>query len=130
MDLKRVSKAMPWVVGAGFCLVEALKLLVQFDATGSKDAASGHTEPFLFAPAVSTSWSYVTGPQMLLLGAGLCVVLLLAAVMLALTVWNKVLDAREAAEKEQLAELAAGPVPRRVAPRMAPPGRGPFGRAR
>jgi hypothetical protein len=127
MDLKRVAKAMPWVVGIGLCLVEALKLLVQLDATGSKDAASGHTEPFLFAPAVSTRWSYVTDTQMWLLGVGLCVVLLLSAVMLALTVWNKVLDAREAAEKEQLAELTAGPVPRRAMPRAA--GRGRFGRA-
>ena len=97
MDLKRLVRAMPWVVGVSLCLVEGLKLIIQLDAANNKDAATGHTEPFLFAPAVSTDWSYITEPQMLVLGSALTVVLVLAVLMLALAVWNRIADARGAA---------------------------------
>ena len=124
MDLKRLVKAMPWIVGIGLCVVEALKLTVLLDSANSKDAGTGHTEPFLFAPEISRDWSFVTGTQMWVLGTALSVVLLLAALMLVLNVWNRVVEAREAAAEPP--DQPAEPAP----PRTTPSGRKSFGRAR
>ena len=124
MDLKRLVKAMPWVVGIGLCVVEALKLTVLLDSANNKDTGTGHTEPFLFVPEISRDWSYITSTQMWVLGTALLVVLLLAAAMLVLNVWNKVAEARSASP-EQPPDLPAEPTP----PRATPSGRKPFGRA-
>jgi hypothetical protein len=125
MELKRLVKAMPWVVGVGLCLVEGLKLTFQFSAANSKIATTGHTEPFLFAPAVSRDWNYITEPQLLVLGIALTVVVLLAVLMLVLTLWSRFLDRREATFEAE-AEEPAAPARRRVTPAT----RGNFGRAR
>ena len=128
MDLKRLAKAMPWVVGIGLCVVEALKMGVQFDATSQQIAGTGHTEPFLFAPAVSDSWSYITEPQMWVLGGALTVVMLLAGFMVGLNVWNRLAETHDA-DEEDLADRADQPAPQAVATRGAASGRRPFGRA-
>jgi hypothetical protein len=82
MDRKRLAQWMPWIVGAGFCLIEALKIAFQFQATDAKDVASGHVEPILFAPVISNDWDYITTPQMIALSVVMVAVLLLAAAML------------------------------------------------
>ena len=128
MDLKRLAKAMPWVVGIGLCVVEAVKLGVMSDSASQQVAGTGHTEPFLFAPDVSTSWSYITEPQMWVLGGALTVVLLLAAFMVGLNVWNRMVETRDA-EEEDLADRADQPAPRPFAPGTAASVRRPFGRA-
>ncbi len=123
MDLKRFAKALPAIVGIGLCLVEGLKLVVQLDSANSKNAGTGHTEPFLFAPEISRDWSYVTGTQMWVLGVALLAVLSLAALMVVLNIWNKIAEARSAAT-EPPPDLPAAP------PRPTPSSRKPFGRAR
>ena len=62
---------------------------------------------------------------MWVLGLALLAVLSLAALMLALNVWNKVAEAR-AATAEPPPDLHSKPTP----PRTTPSGRKPFGRAR
>jgi hypothetical protein len=116
------------VVGIGLCVVEALKLGVLFDSTTQQIAGSGHTEPFLFAPAVSKSWSYITDTQMWMLGGALAIVLLLAAAMVAVNVWNRILETQEPVE-EDLADRADQPAPRPVVPHAAASVRKSFGRA-
>jgi hypothetical protein len=129
MTLKRLAKAMPWVVGIGLCVVEAMKLGVMFDSTTRQIAGTGHTEAFQFASAVSTNWSYITEPQMWALGGALTVVLLLAGFMVGLNVWNRMVESREA-EEEDLADRADLPAPRPYGPRSNASVRGPFGRVR
>ena len=77
MNRKQLAKILPTIVGIGFCLIEGMKLAFQFQATGRKDIASGHVEPILFAPVISTDWDYITAPQMIAL----------AMVMVAVMVW-------------------------------------------
>jgi len=89
MDRKRLAQWMPWIVGAGFCLIEAMKLAFQFHATDVKDPASGHVEPIRFAPVISSDWDYITTPQMIALAVVMVAVMALAAVMLTSRWWAK-----------------------------------------
>jgi hypothetical protein len=122
MDRKRLAHWMPWIVGAGFCLIQAMKLAFQFQATDEKDPASGHVEPILFAPALSRDWDYITTPQMIALSVVMVAVLALVAVMLTSRWWARDRPENPAAEPS----VAPPPVPTPA----APPGRPTFGRAR
>jgi uncharacterized membrane protein YfcA len=82
MDMKRLAMILPGVVGAGFCVIEVFKIVFLLDSAASPDRASGHTQPAMFAPAVSTSWRYITEGQIMTLGITISAVLLLAAFML------------------------------------------------
>jgi hypothetical protein len=87
MDRKRVALWMPWIVGAGFCLVAAMKLVFLFQASDEKDVPSGRVEPILFAPALSRDWDYVTHGQIVALTVVMAVALLLAAAMFTSRWW-------------------------------------------
>jgi hypothetical protein len=89
MDAGKIAKILPVVVGIGLCVVEGLKAILLLDSARSPNPANGHTEPALFAPEVSVSWSYITHTQMLILGVATSAVLLLAALMIALQVRGK-----------------------------------------
>jgi len=84
MDAKKLSRAMPTVVGIGFCVVSGVKLWALSGAAAAPDPTSGRTEAALFAPAVSTDWSYITRDQILILGVVTSIVLLLVVAGLAL----------------------------------------------
>jgi hypothetical protein len=84
MDGKRLAKILPVMVGIGFCVVEALKLVFLMDSATAPDAATGHTQPSLFAPEISTSWRYITDTQIGILTVTTIAVLVLAVVMFAL----------------------------------------------
>ena len=76
---RRLSGVLKSVVTAGFVLIAAAKLVIAYTASASPDAASGRTEPVLFAPVVSPNWHYVTVSQQLLLGVLIGITLLCAA---------------------------------------------------
>jgi len=120
MDRKQLAKILPTVVGIGFCVIEALKIAFQFQATGKKDIASGHVEPIRFAPAISSDWDHITTPQMIALCVVMVAVMLLAAVMLTSRWWAK--DPPETGATEP--SLAPPPAA------VTPPGPRTFGRAR
>jgi type III secretory pathway component EscT len=67
MDRQKFTRIMPTVVGIGFCVIAAVKLWAMSGASFAPDPASGRTEAAMFAPAVSTSWSYITHTQILVL---------------------------------------------------------------
>ena len=87
MDRKRLAQILPTVVGIGFCVIGAMKVVFQFYATDLKDPASGHVQPIRFAPVISTDWDYITTPQMIALSVVMVAVLLLAAVMVTSRWW-------------------------------------------
>jgi hypothetical protein len=122
MNRKRLAQWMPWIVGAGFCLIEAMKLAFQIQATDQKNPASGHVEPILFAPVISSDWDYITTPQMIALSCVMVAVLLLAAVMLTSKWWARERPDNPTAEPS----IAPPPAPTPT----APPGHPTFGRAR
>ena len=68
MDAGKIAKILPLVVGIGLCVVEGLKAILVLDSARAPNPANGHTEPALFAPEVSTSWSYITHTQIVILG--------------------------------------------------------------
>jgi hypothetical protein len=123
MDRKRLALILPSVVGAGLCLVEALKLAFQFQATDKKDIASGHVEPIRFAVVISQDWDYITTPQMIALCVVLTAVLGLAAVMLTSKWW-----ARDEPPSDPPADGDAE-IPPSHSPALPTPRRHPFGRA-
>lgn len=90
MDRKRLNVILPWVVGGGLCLVAALKLAFQIQATDKADVASGHVEAIRFAPRISSDFDYITTPQMIALCIVLVAVLALAAWMLVLKVQTRI----------------------------------------
>lgn len=118
MNRKQLAKILPTIVGIGFCLIEGMKLAFQFQATGRKDIASGHVEPILFAPVISSDWDYITTPQMIALAMVMVAVMALAAVMLTSRFWAKDRPENPATEPS----LAPPPPP------AAPPGPRTFGR--
>jgi hypothetical protein len=87
MNRKRLAQILPTVVGIGFCLIGAMKVVFQFSATDVKDPASGHVQPIRFAPVISSDWDYITTPQMIALSVVMVAVMLLAAVMLTSKWW-------------------------------------------
>lgn len=91
MDAGKIAKIMPVVVGIGFCVVEGLKATLLLDSAPAPNPANGHTEPALFAPAISTSWSYITPTQMVILSVVTGLVLLLAVLMFVLQLRGKLL---------------------------------------
>jgi hypothetical protein len=121
MDGKKLAKILPLVVGIGLCVVEGLKAIVLLDSAHSPNAASGHTEPALFAPEISTSWSYITPLQMMILALVTGAVLLLAVLMFVLQWRNKLLT-----------QTKPPGAPSPSSPRMAngPRNAASFGRAR
>ena len=120
MDGKKIAKILPIVVGIGFCVVEGLKAVLLLGASNAPNPASGHTEPAMFAPEISTSWSYIAHSQILILSVVTGAVLLLAVLMFALQLRGK----WQAMDKT---EAAAPPPP----PPNAASGAGKsFGRAR
>jgi hypothetical protein len=126
MDRKRLAAILPWIVGAGFCLVAAMKLAFQLQATGEKDAASGHTEAIRFAPVISADWDYITEPQLIALCVVMIVVMVLAAAMATSPWW-----ARDRAE--DAADTSSDPTlndPPSAPPALRSSDRKPFGRAR
>ncbi|MES2253641.1 MAG: hypothetical protein V4559_01225 [Pseudomonadota bacterium] len=84
MDRRTLTRIMPTVVGIGFCVIAVFKIIFLVDSSPRPDAASGHTEPALFAAALSTDWSYITHTQIIVLGVVTGTVLLLAALMVGL----------------------------------------------
>jgi hypothetical protein len=123
MNRKRLALILPSVVGAGLCLVEALKLAFQFQATDEKDIASGHVEPIRFAVVISQDWDYITRPQMIALCVVMTAVLGLAAVMLTAKWW-----ARDEPPSDPPADAQAE-IPLHRPPAKPAPRRHPFGRA-
>ena len=118
----QLAKILPTVVGIGFCVIEAMKVVFQLHATGTKDPASGHVEPIRFAPAISADWDYITTPQMIALSVVMVAVMALAAVMLTSKWWAK--DRPENPVAKPSIEPPAVPTP------PVPLGRPTFGRAR
>lgn len=124
MDRKRLAAILPWIVGAGFCLVEAMKLAFQIQATDAKDPASGHTEAFRFAPVISADWDYITEPQLIALGVVMIAVLVLGAAMATSRWWAR--DRVDPSADTSLEDPPTAPAP----PVRHPADRKPFGRAR
>ena len=89
MDGKGLAKILPVIVGIGFCVVEAFKLVFLMDSAAAPDAATGHTQPSLFAPEISTSWRYITDTQIGILTVTTVAALVLAVVMFALQWWHR-----------------------------------------
>ena len=85
-------RILPTVVGIGFCVIAVFKIIFLVDSSPAPDAASGHTEPALFAPAISTDWSYITPTQILILIVVTGTVLLLAALMVGLKLHDRFFD--------------------------------------
>ncbi len=90
MGRKTLTRILPAVVGIGFCVIAVFKIIFLVDSSPRPDAASGHTEPALFAAAVSTDWSYITPTQILIVVTG--TVLLLAALMVGLKLHDRFVD--------------------------------------
>jgi len=82
-------RILPTVVGIGFCVVAVFKIIFLVDSSPTPDPASGHTEAALFAPAVSTDWSYITPNQILILIVVTSAVLLLSALMVGLKLHDR-----------------------------------------
>jgi hypothetical protein len=106
MDSKRLAVILPTVVGIGFCVVEAFKIVFLLDSSASPDAQSGHTQPALFAPAVSTSWRFITDTQILVLTLVTGTVLLLAVLMFVLQ-WRNSTPSAQQTKAEALPEPAS-----------------------
>lgn len=64
---KRLSSILRSMVLGGLCASGIARVLILFTASPVPDPASGRTEPLLFAPAISTSWDYITPVQAWLL---------------------------------------------------------------
>jgi hypothetical protein len=122
MDAGKIAKILPLVVGIGLCVVEGLKAILVLDSAHAPNPASGHTEPALFAPEVSTSWSYITHTQIVILGVVTGAVLLLAVLMFVLQLRGKWLAM--GGEKTKL------PAPPPSSPRAVHGAGKSFGRAR
>src|SRR5262245_25850849 len=120
MNRKQLAKILPTAVGIGFCVIEAMKLAFQFQATDRKDIASGHVEPIRFAPVISSDWDYITTPQMIALCAVMVAVMALAAVMLTSRWWSK------GQPEVPVTEPSIAPPPEPTV--AAPPGPRTFGR--
>jgi len=89
MKAGTLARILPTVVGIGFCVIAAVKVWAMFGATNAPDPASGHTEATLFAPVISTDWSYITHGQILILIGVTGVVLLLAGLMLGVQFYER-----------------------------------------
>jgi hypothetical protein len=90
MDTKKLAKTMPWVVGLGFCAVKLVQIAIIPGSSMRPDPATGRTEAFMFAPAITTDWNYITEPQLLVLGAVTLLLVLLALFFVGLLAWNRV----------------------------------------
>src|SRR6201996_9231108 len=135
MDRKQLAQILPTVVGIGFCVIEALKIAFQFQATGKKDIASGHVEPIRFAPAISADWDYITTPQMIALCVVMMAVMALAAVMLTSRWWGEERRAERVSRSGGPAKTTNAPSPSEAPGPVSVPLRDPasprtFGRAR
>lgn len=101
MDRQKLIKIMPTLVGIGFCVVAGVKLWVMSGAAIAPDPASGRDQAAMFAPAVSTDWSYITHTQIVVMGLVTGAVLLLAALMVGLQVHDRFFgDADDAADPD------------------------------
>ena len=103
MDRQKLTRIMPTVVGIGFCVIAGVKLWAMSGAASAPDPASGRDQAAMFAPAVSTDWSYITHTQIVVLGLVTVAVLLLAALMVGLQVHDRFFgDADDAADPDVL----------------------------
>ena len=89
MDAGKIVKILPLAVGIGLCVVEGLKAVMLLDSARAPNPANGQTEPALFAPEISTSWSYITHTQIAILSVVTGAVLLLAVLMFVLQLRGK-----------------------------------------
>ncbi|MER9408581.1 hypothetical protein [Mesorhizobium sp. M0589] len=64
---KRLSSILRSMAIGGLVASAMVRVLIQFTASPVPDPVSGRTEPSLFAPAISSSWQYITPWQSLLL---------------------------------------------------------------
>lgn len=60
---KRLSSLMRSLTLGGLVATAAARSLIIYSASPVPDPASGRTEPELFAPAISSSWNYITPAQ-------------------------------------------------------------------
>ena len=60
---KRLSSLMRSLTLGGLIVTAAARSLIIFTASPVPDPASGRTEPELFAPAISSSFDYITPTQ-------------------------------------------------------------------
>jgi hypothetical protein len=125
MDAGKAAKILTIMVSIGLCVAEGLKAVFLLDSAPAPNPASGHTEPALFAPVVSTSWSYITPTQIVILSVVTGAVLLLALLMFGLQLHGKWLSMRR--HEDGAPREPATPQP---APRVAGshPGQSSFGR--
>jgi hypothetical protein len=101
MERKKLTRIMPTLVGIGFCVIAGVKLWAMSGAAAAPDPASGRDQAAMFAPAVSTNWSYITHTQIVVLGLVTAAVLLLAALMVGLQVHDRFFgDADDAADPD------------------------------
>ncbi|SDA80700.1 hypothetical protein [Mesorhizobium qingshengii] len=64
---KRLSSILRSMVLGGLVASGVARVLILFTASPVPDPASGRTEPSLFAPAISSTWDYITPVQAWLL---------------------------------------------------------------
>ncbi len=110
-----LARILPTVVGIGFWVIAVFKIVFLIDSSPRPDAASGHTEPALFAAAISTDWSYITPNQILILIVVTGTVLLLAALMVGLKLHDRFFDG--GSDDEADIETPSKPSPPAPAPR-------------
>jgi len=77
---KRLSSIFRSMVIGGLVATGAARVLILLFASPVPDPASGRTEPSLFAPAISSTWDYITPAQtwLLILLSGLTLVCVVA----------------------------------------------------
>ncbi len=82
---KRLSSTLRSMVLAGLVVSAVARVLFLLTASPVPDPASGRTEPSLFAPAISSSWNYITPLQAWVLIAltGATLILLAAWIVVA-----------------------------------------------
>ena len=113
MNGKKLALILPWVVGLAFCVVEGFKILFLLDSSNTPDPKTGHTEAALFAPAISTDWSYITRPQIMVLIVVTSAALLLALLMFAVNIRNRFVAGRQTNIEVNDAAGQPAPSPRR-----------------
>jgi hypothetical protein len=127
MNRQRLKVILPSIAGAALCLVEGLKLAFQFQASDKKDIATGHVEPILFAPVISSDWDYITTPQMIVLSGVMLVTIALSLAVLTQRWWQR--TEPPAAPPDSHGQPPEH-LPTTAAPSRQPtPARHPFGRA-
>ncbi|WP_245436331.1 hypothetical protein [Mesorhizobium tamadayense] len=79
---KRLSSLMRSLTLGGLIATAAARSLIIFKASPVPDPASGRTEPELFAPAISSSFDYITPAQSWVL------IVLIGATLIGFAAWT------------------------------------------